>query len=235
MTDYAVMILAGGLGTRLRDAVPDRQKAVAMVGGEPFLARILRQVEKTEIREIILCVGYQSSSVKELLQIACPDLALKYSLETHPLGTGGALRQALDLTKAGNLLVLNGDSFLDTSLIDFLRWYKRRNCPAALLLTETDNASRYGSVTLADDDLIAHFTEKDSCPRPGLINAGIYLLRREIILSLPASQQCSLERDLFPRLAEQKQLCGRLVRCRFIDIGTPESYVQAQTFFNFES
>lgn len=235
MTDYAVLILAGGQGTRLRSAVSDRQKAVASVGGEPFLCRILRQVADTAVREIILCVGYQSSSVRELLQVACPDLALQYSIENEPLGTGGALRQAMDLTTASTFLVLNGDSFADTPLTEFLHWYEQQQCPAALLLTETSNASRYGRVTLSPDGLVSHFAEKDSCPSPGLINAGIYILPREIIMSLPPRRKCSLEQELFPRLTEQRQLCGRIVCCRFIDIGTPESYREAQTFFNPKS
>jgi len=231
MTDYAVLILAGGLGTRLRNAVADRQKVVSTVAGEPFLCHILRQIAATHIPDVILCVGHQAATVKEQLKKFCPDFPVKYSEEEYPLGTAGALRQALEVTTANNFLVMNGDSFLDTSLSDFICWRETQKLPAALLLTEVADTSRYGKVILSEQGQVLSFAEKGFCIGPGLINAGIYILTRNILLTLPPKQKHSLEMELFPSLVEQKQLYGLFAQKHFIDIGTPDSYQEAQQFF----
>lgn len=231
MPEHTAFILAGGLGTRLRGIVPDRQKVVARVAGAPFLCRILDQVAAAGITEVILCVGHQSETVREQLQEYCPDNAVRYSVEDRPLGTAGALRQAVELTDSHTCLVMNGDSFLDTSLTEFLCWQRERPRTAAMLLTAVNDVARYGEVTLSGDNRVTQFREKSATTGPGLINAGIYLLPRNLIQTLPPDQNCSLETHFFPALVQQKKLFGLVIAGRFIDIGTPDSYQQAQTFF----
>jgi NDP-sugar pyrophosphorylase family protein len=157
-------------------------------------------------------------------------LTLKYSEELQPLGTGGALRQALPLCFSDPILVLNGDSFIDADLGGFFEWFYENDLETAMLLTLVHDASRFGRVVVREDGLIMRFEEKSGHHDAGLINAGVYILKKDVILSIPAGKSFSLERQLFPRFMG-KSLYGYLTMGRFIDIGTPESYLSAEEFF----
>jgi len=223
----AAIILAGGQGTRLRSIVTDRQKVVATVAEQPFLSYLLQQLQQVDMREIILACGHLSETVRQALS-SFPEL--KYSEESEPLGTGGALLQALQQTEAESVLVMNGDSFLNLSLKLFLQWFDHQSAPAAMVLTKTADVARYGQVS-RQGDWIHAFHEKKACARPGWINAGIYCFHRNLLEDLPWKGNFSLERDLFPVLAARKQLAGFPYEGYFIDIGTPETWQQAQEYF----
>ena len=224
--EMAAVLLSGGKGTRLRAMVADRQKTVAEVCGKPFLRFLLDQVGKAHIRERILACGYQANTVK----IALKDyLDLKYSVEQEPLGTGGALRLALKETDANWILSMNGDSFLAVNLTDFLAAVEKSGREAGMVLTRVDDVSRYGSVVL-ENGIIQSFHEKGTSCGRGLVNGGIYVFHRKILETIPERTAFSLERELFPRLSAESKLFGFVCEGAFIDIGTPESYVLAQTF-----
>ncbi len=225
------LILAGGMGTRLQTAVPDRQKVAAEVAGTPFILRLLRQIEQAGGRRVILCAGYRAESLISALRGASLSLDLKFSIEDRPLGTAGALRLALKQASDPEFLVMNGDSYFEVDLNAFLSFARRSAAPAAICLRRMEDVSRYGRVSLAPDGMVSRFEEKGSFRGAGLINAGIYCFRREVLERIPEKTVCSLEKELFPSLAQNRELAAFPADGTFIDIGTPESFQTAQQLF----
>jgi NDP-sugar pyrophosphorylase family protein len=152
---------------------------------------------------------------------------VRYSVEDQPLGTGGALRQALSLTSSDTLLIANGDSLFRTDLEKFWFWHLAQKSQASLLLAQVDDASRFGRVKFNTHGRIIRFAEKDGVVSHGWINAGIYLIHRSKISAIPHGQPVSLEKDIFPLWLHQG-LHGLTAEGLFMDIGTPESYRRAE-------
>lgn len=226
--DVPALILAGGLGTRLRGALPGLPKALAPLHGRPFLAYLLDRLEAGGVREVILCTGYRAEQISAVFGRRYRGLSVRYSLEPRPLGTAGALRLALAQTDAEHVLVLNGDSAVDCPLDGFHRWHRAREDALAgsLVLAWADDATRFGTVEPGPRGTILAFREKCADSRPGWINAGAYLLRRSLLDAIPPERNVSLEREMFPLWIGQG-LGAYTTRGRFIDIGTPESLAQA--------
>ncbi|MFH1137557.1 MAG: nucleotidyltransferase family protein [Pseudomonadota bacterium] len=225
------LVLAGGLGSRLRPALADRPKVLAPIGGRPFLAYLLDQLRGAGFREVVLAVGYMGASVREAFGVEYGGVKLIYSQEAEPLGTAGAVSLARPFLTSDPVLVMNGDSFVEADLGAFLNWFD--NLPeakAALLAVRVEDAGRYGRLEADSDGTVRGFLEKDPSGGPGLINAGIYLLRGEVLDSLPRGRACSLEKEIWPGLVGCGLLC-RSISGRFIDIGVPESYAAAEKFF----
>ena len=228
--DLSVAILAGGFGTRLRSAVADRPKVLAEVAGKPFLAWWLDRLEEQGARHVVFCTGYLADQVKSCFGSRYGRMELGYSVEPEPLGTGGSLRHALGQLRSEHVLVLNGDSFCEVDLVAFWMRHLARGTAASMVLTEVENTQRFGRVTLQPDWRITQFEEKGGNPAPGWINAGIYLLQRELLTVLPENQPLSLERDLLPGWLSAG-VTGFAGSGRFIDIGTPKTYAAATEFF----
>ncbi len=226
----SAMILAGGLGTRLRPVVADRPKVLALVNGRPFLSYLLDQLVDAEVRDVVLCLGYLGDAVLETFQDSYRGLKIRYSQEDAPLGTGGALRHALKIAFDDTFLIMNGDSYCDLDLRSFVEWHRGTRAAASISLIRVDDVRRYGSVKVDQSMRVLDFEEKGARSGGGLINAGIYLLDRGVLASIPEGKSVSLERDIFPRLTGEG-LNGFCVSGRFIDIGTPESYRRAAEFF----
>jgi NDP-sugar pyrophosphorylase family protein len=220
------VILAGGLGTRLRSVVADRPKVLARVGGRPFITHLLDQLADAGCRHVVLCTGYLGEQVETTIGHSYGRLRVSYSREAEPLGTGGALRLALDHVASSDLLVLNGDSYCAADLETFAAWHAQRGSQASLLLAHVPDTRRYGSVVLDADDRVERFQEKGGSSGPGWINAGIYLLRREPLVDVPSNTSVSLERELFPSWP----LRGFRSDAAFIDIGVPADYARADRF-----
>lgn len=231
------LILAGGLGTRLRSAVPDMPKVLAPVAGRPFLLHLLEQLADASLRNIILLTGYRGNEVEQTIGNRCGPLRIRYSQEKSPLGTGGALRQALDLisphggTASSTILLMNGDSHCGLDIDYLWRQHRRTRAELTMALAQVDDASRFGLVQMDGDDRVTGFIEKRATAGPGWINAGVYLLDREWIAEIPAGQPSSLERDWLPRWIERGRMFGHRSAGSFVDIGTPESYADAERFF----
>jgi D-glycero-alpha-D-manno-heptose 1-phosphate guanylyltransferase len=223
------VILAGGMGTRLREVVPDLPKALVPVRGRPFLSYLLEQVESAGLVTAVLCIGYEGREIQKVFGRYFEGLELFYSQEEQPLGTAGALRAALPLVKTAWWLVMNGDSYchVDLSQFDEIAILEER---PSIILTQVQDTSRYGQVVLDDDDRIVRFEEKRQQGSAGWINAGIYLLPLEYINEIPAGREVSLEKEMFP-LWIQRGLFGIKSTGAFIDIGTPDSYTDAKRFF----
>jgi len=230
MNTIDVLILAGGLGTRLKPVIFDRPKVLAPVAGRPFLSILLDQMSRAGFNRVILCTGYMSGQVEAEFGTEYNGLSLIYSREDIPLGTGGALCHALPLISSETVMVMNGDSFVDIDLNLFLQWFIGKGCDAALVLTKMNDASRYGLVDVDTNGLITAFQEKNTKGGPGWINAGVYLLKKTVIETIPQGRPFSIERKFFPSLAG-RDLYGYCSKGAFIDIGLPESYVSAEGFF----
>lgn len=224
------VILAGGLGTRLRSAVADRPKVMAEVQGKPFLAYLLEQIADAGMRHGVLCVGYASEQIRAAFGNTFLGIELTYSQELTRLDTAGALRLAQPQFRSDSIVAMNGDSFCEVSLSDLWTWHSTRQATGTLVLVETPNAARYGSVSFTPEGKITGFEEKRSDPAGGWINAGIYLLERELIEKIPAGRAVSLEKEMFPAWIDQG-LYGYRSLGRFLDIGTPEAYAFAKNFF----
>jgi D-glycero-alpha-D-manno-heptose 1-phosphate guanylyltransferase len=227
LSNMTALILAGGLGLRLRSAVGDRPKVLAQVHGRPFLACLLERLAAAAVREVVLCTGYQGDLVKAAFGDSFAGLHLHYSQESSPLGTAGALRQALPLAKSDPLLVMNGDSYCDTSLVALRTCHDARAAEGTLAVVQVPDTSRYGRVHIAPDGQVLRFDEKGGAGEPGWINAGIYVLSQRLVQAISPSGPASLERDVFPAWIG-RGLYGQAGQGRFLDIGTPESYAAAE-------
>lgn len=219
-------ILAGGLGTRLRGRFGELPKPLAPIGGRPFLVRQLEWLAGHGIRSAVLCVGHGAAAVREALGDAAAGVALAYSEEDGPLGTGGALALARPHV-AGSVLVLNGDTLApcDPWAVERERW--ERGALGSLALFEVPDARARGRVECDDAGRVARFVEKDPAwSGPAWAHGGVAAFSGALWHELPAGPH-SLERDVLPRLAAAGRLVG--VRCPggFWDIGTPEDWERA--------
>lgn len=223
------MILAGGLGTRLRSVVADRPKVLAHVQGRPFLAHLLDRLALVGIKRVILCTGYLGEQIEEEFGVLYGELALAYSREKSTRGTGGALRLALHLVTSNIVLVMNGDSLCDGDLTAMYLQHINRDADITMLLSRTDDSRRYGQVTCDSAGRIIGFNEKHYAAKAGWINGGIYFMKRAMIELIPEARPVSLERDMFP-VWLCKAMYGFKSSGDFIDIGTPDSYAAANHF-----
>lgn len=222
-------ILAGGFGTRLRQAVPDRPKALAEILGRPYIYHLLDALAGFGLTRVVLCTGHMAQMLEDSLGPAYRGMELLYSREDEPLGTGGALRLALSRHPAELALCINGDSLTDADLGEYLRWFEACTEAGALLLVPVDDASRYGSVSTDTSGRVRGFVEKGQ-GGAGWISAGVYLLRPSCLEAIAAGQPASIEQDVFPALAGAGALCAYRAQARFLDIGTPQSYAAAGRF-----
>ncbi|MEB6589954.1 MULTISPECIES: sugar phosphate nucleotidyltransferase [Pseudomonas] len=212
-------VLCGGFGTRLR-SVTDSQKALVPVHGEPFLVRVLGQLADAGISEAVLCAHYRAEQVAEQLVGLSRQSGLSLSMvvEESPLGTGGALLNALREQPAqGRYLVLNADTFVDA------QGYQQmvQSEGSAVLAAQVNDRSRYGSLALNTTGQLAALQEK-GLQGPGLINAGVYAFTVPAFAATPV-RACSMEHDLLPELLQREVVAVVKYSGRFIDIGTPES------------
>lgn len=225
------MILVGGFGTRLRSVVSDRPKPMALVNGIPFIELLVGSLVAKGVRDFVLLTGYMGDMIEAHFQrIDRSGLNLLFSQEDMPLGTGGAVKNAEAFATDPTLLV-NGDTFFDADLQDLLEFHNKNRMDVTLSLVRVDDASRYGSVMTTDDGRITGFVEKGQATGgAGWINAGLSLLTLDIIRDLPAGGNISMEREIFPCLAQGGRMAGLGQDRPFFDIGTPESYKQFKAF-----
>ena len=227
----SALILAGGLGKRLRSVVSDRPKILASVLGRPYITYIFDQLITAGFNKVIICTGYMASMVSSTLGDSYRSLNLIYSVENIPLGTGGALKNALSLLETDTVIVMNGDSYTKIDLSRYIEWHDKNCHDTSILLNYVDNVSRYGSVGInSDNNRILEFNEKTDNPAAGWINAGVYIFKKNIIKLIPSDISFSLEKELFPKIL-RKGVYGFCNTGDFIDIGTPESFENAKQFF----
>lgn len=227
-------ILAGGQGTRLRRVVSDRPKGLAEIGGRPFLSYLLDQLINAGTRSVVLCIGYRGDQIRKTFGNSYGSLKIIYSQESSPLGTAGAIRQALPLFHSDPLLLLNGDSFCDVDFKSFFSWHEGIKANGSIVLARQSNTRNSGRVEIDPHGRIIRFEEKGNHIGPGWINAGVYLLNHRLLRSIPARAPLSLEQAIFPKWIPQ-ELYGYPCEGRFLDIGTREAYAKAPDFFSVHS
>ena len=233
LQDCTAVILAGGLGTRLRSVVSDRPKPLADVNGRPFITYLLDQLADADIKRVVLSTGYMGEQIEAVLGYRWRSLQLIYSRETTPLGTGGALHLACPYIQSETVLVMNGDSYCEVDWAAFWEHHQLYPQNGIIMLTYVPDVQRFGQVTLNEGKQVIQFQEKGKRSGPGLVNTGIYLLKALAIESMPEQQPFSLEVELLISMANQGQLRGFVAQGTFIDIGLPETYEQAQSLSDF--
>jgi D-glycero-alpha-D-manno-heptose 1-phosphate guanylyltransferase len=223
MRHLTALIPAGGLGTRLRSVVQDRPKPMADINGAPFLEIVVRCFHRKGLRHFVFLVGYKGEMIENHFKNLPGDWDFGFSREVEPLGTGGAIKKALSFASEP-CVSINGDTFFDADLNALLNFHREKRGSATLALYPVADVSRYGSVELNHEGRITRFTEKsDAGPKAGLINAGVTILSRDFIASLPDGA-FSMEQDVYPKEAAAGRLFGLAQDRAFFDIGTPESY-----------
>lgn len=232
-------ILIGGRGTRLGAAVSETPKPLLPVGGRPFVEHVMLNLRRFGFNEFLLLAGYRAEVVRHDYGEGCAfadeiDASIRVIVEPEPLGTAGALRHAAAHLREEFLLV-NGDSIFDFNYLDLSHCTRPDEPPdwlGRVALLPVEHADRYGFVDM-DRGLIQAFREKPAAPTAGLINSGVYWLRSGIIDAI-GKTPCSLEQDVFPRLAAIGRLVGRVYRGYFIDIGIPEDLLRAREMLTQE-
>jgi D-glycero-alpha-D-manno-heptose 1-phosphate guanylyltransferase len=223
------IVLAGGLGTRLRGVVDDVPKPMAPVQGRPFLALVLDQLVGAGFQSAVLAVGYRHQAIRAQFGEDYRGLTLRYSVESKPLGTGGAIRMACAQTSAQHIFALNGDTYLELDFQAMLSSHLRFAAELSMAICHVPDVARYGALRLRDET-VQGFLEKGRSG-PGWINAGTYILAPALRARLSPAGAFSFEHDLLgPEVASIRP---RAFRCsgRFIDIGIPDDYARAQTLF----
>lgn len=229
------LVLAGGLGTRLRECVSDRPKVLATVAGRPFLAHVLDPLVACGVRRIVLCTGYLGEQIEAEFGASYGSAEILYSHEDEPLGTGGALVHAMAHVATERVLIVNGDSYCDASYAAFLRWSESEGADAALIAVEVPDGSRFGRIEFDGETRVATFQEKGAVEEgPAFINAGVYQFTSATVRRFPRTTPLSLEIDVLPSLLASPGLHAWRATGRFIDIGTAESYRDADAFFAAE-
>jgi NDP-sugar pyrophosphorylase family protein len=223
------ILLCGGAGLRLRSVSGDAPKTLTKIGDRPFLELLLSQLRRHGFERAILAVGYRSDAIRAHLGDRALGLNLEYSTESRPLGTGGALRNALDFIHSDTALILNGDSYTAADLSAFANDYRSAKADFSMVVVPADGRSDVGLVAVDPGGKILAFKEKQISVGMGHVNAGIYMTAKRILGDIPAGTQVSLEEELFPRwLAEGKYLRAFRYPGECVDIGTPERYRSAQ-------
>jgi D-glycero-alpha-D-manno-heptose 1-phosphate guanylyltransferase len=219
------IILAGGLGTRLRSRLPELPKSMAPVAGRPFLAILLDQMVNAGCGRILLSVGYRREAILETFGGRYKGVPLHYVVEEEPLGTGGAIRLALAEAE-GTAIVINGDTYLDLSVTEMFAFHARTGSTMTMAVTEVEDMARYGGVVIEREHVIG-FVEKGHTGR-GWINAGAYVLGQDFPWPEGLPRKCSFENDvLVPFVNEMLPGAFRHLG-RFLDIGIPEDLDRAQ-------
>jgi len=226
------IILAGGLGTRLRGVIGNLPKTLAPIKGKPFLDIILNRLNNYSfIGHVVIAVGYMGDKIRsEYAGSHRYCFEIRFSEEKELLGTGGALKKSIKYATTEDVIALNGDYYVDVDLVDLYRYHCDRAADFTMVVSEVDDMRRFGGVTMDGAGKITGYAEKggynEAGPLPGAVNAGVYLFQRRVFDAVPNSVPLSLERELFPGFIS-KNFYGYVSKGMFIDIGTPESYTIA--------
>lgn len=226
------ILLCGGLGTRLRSVVSDRPKPMADIAGKPFLHYLVKMLSESGVKHLIFALGYMGEQIEAYFQSGEEyGLSISYSYEDSPLGTGGAIRNALSKVSGENVLVLNADTYFHTDYESLLREQLKNKAAMTIASRKIEDISRYGAILKDESGRILRWNEKMSsdqaeAPRLGEINGGIYVMQKSLIEKIPEGKQ-SLENDCIPVWLEDGLYLQAIPSDGyFMDIGIPEDYAQ---------
>lgn len=222
------IILAGGLGTRLRSAVPDLPKCMAPVANRPFLGYVIDYYRSQGIQRFVFSLGYMNEVILAYLEKEYAHLDYTFVIEKEPLGTGGAIRLACTEAITEAPLILNGDTLFHINLAAVSDFHFRHKAGCTLSLKPMTRFSRYGVVEVSSDGTIQDFKEKKYYEQ-GLINGGVYVLDKASFCSRNWPEKFSFEKDYLEMYHSTNTLYGIVQEGYFIDIGIPEDFTKAQT------
>ncbi len=225
------LILAGGLGTRLRSAVPSLPKCMAPVNGKPFIDYIIEYFSSQNIQRYIFSVGYLHESVTTHINNTFPSIDAVFVIEDKPLGTGGAIHLAGREAREENVLILNGDTLFKVNVDGLYSLHEKKQAECTLALKPMNDFDRYGVVDLNDEKKVIQFNEKKKY-KEGLINGGVYVLNLSSFLKNDWPEVFSFEKEYLEKSPKEKLLYGSVQDGYFIDIGIPEDYKKAQKELN---
>lgn len=227
-SEVGALILAGGAGTRLRPMVSDVPKPMAAVGDRPFMEYLLLQLGRDGFSDVIVCAGFMADHLQAYFGDGSHwGMTIRYSIETEPRGTAGAIKLAEALLRDDRWLIMNGDSFFDISLRDLVAQHEQSPALISMALAPAGDPGRYGGVSLTPEGVISEFVEKSAGSTVRWINAGIYVAERAVLDLIPAGRSVSLERDVLPSLAGI-HLRGFAQDGYFVDIGVPADYLRVR-------
>jgi D-glycero-alpha-D-manno-heptose 1-phosphate guanylyltransferase len=225
------IVLAGGFGTRLQKLVSDVPKSMACINHRPFLEYLFDYLISQGVKKVVLSVGYKHDIISDHFKDQYKSLAIGYSVETEPLGTGGGVRLAFWKIVGPRALVMNGDSLFRADYRAMLEFHLKKKANATLALRKLDDTSRYGRVSLNRARRITGFEEKGSYAGSGYINGGVYIIEKLFLMEPEFRGRFSLEKDCFEPLCPYSRLFGFPSDGYFLDIGIPEDYLKAQHEF----
>ena len=221
------IILAGGLGTRLRSAVPDLPKCMAPINGVPFISYLIDNLINEGVTNFIFSLGYKSELFISLLEEKLPMKNYLIVIEDEPLGTGGAIKLACKKAKDENVIALNGDSLFKVNLKELMHFHLEKKSRCTLALKPMQNFERYGSVEIDAVQKINSFKEKRFITK-GCINGGVYAIEVASFLQKSLEDKFSMEQDYLEKYSGEGNFYGFVQEGYFIDIGIPEDFVRAQ-------
>ncbi len=227
------IVLAGGFGTRLQTLVNDVPKSMAPVNNKPFLEYLLNYLTGQGVKRVILAVGYKFETIQAYFGNQYHHLPITYAIETEPLGTGGAILNALKLAESEENIVLNGDSMFRCDLQHLLQAHSAKKADITMALKFLEDSSRFGSVIIDEDHRIRGFLEKCAGAIPGYVNGGVYLIRKRFMEEQGFPEKFSMERDCFEKFCATAAFYGYPSKGYFLDIGIPEDFLKAQDQFRF--
>ena len=220
------IVLAGGLGTRLKNVIKDIPKPMADINGKPFLEYLFNYLTKYNINRVILSVGFKHEAIDKYFGKKYKDIDIIYAVEDEPLGTGGGILNASFYPHENLVYLLNGDTFFNVDLFELFHFHSKTKADFSLSLKRLQNFDRYGTVEMNGDRIIK-FNEK-KYKEEGLINGGVYILNKYLFESLPFPEKFSFEKDFLEKYLNQFFINGYISNEYFIDIGIPEDYQKAQ-------
>lgn len=224
------IVLAGGLGTRLRSVVNDLPKCMAPVADHPFLYYIFKYLEREKVDHIILSVGHKYEVIQNWVEQEARPFQISYAIEQEPLGTGGAILSALGQVWQDQVLIINGDTFFDVNLEMLYSVHNKTEADMTIALKPMTHFERYGNVQINDHNRIVSFMEKQYCEK-GQINGGIYVINKNNHLMNNLGAKFSFETEVLQRQFAERYFFGALCDKYFIDIGIPEDYAKANIEF----
>jgi len=221
------IVLAGGFGTRLKGVLSDLPKPMAPINKKPFLNFLLNFARSHGVERLILCTGYLHEKIESYYGSSFEGVSIEYSVEKEPLGTGGAIKKALSMVADREVFVMNGDTFFEVDLTAMMNAHRNTNPPLSMALKKVQDADRYGSVVI-DGQKIVGFEEKNP-GASGLINGGIYVVRKDLFEPFNLPEIFSLEKDFLKVNVAGLGALAFVSTSFFIDIGLPEDLSRAQT------
>jgi len=225
------VILVGGLGTRLRKAISDLPKAMAPVNGRPFLEYQLAYLKNNGITRVILAVGYKKDYIISHFGNKFLQMDIAYAEEDQPLGTGGAIMNAIHNVSEEQFYILNGDTIFDINLKKLQEVHQAKNADLTIALRKVHDTSRYGAVAMGEDGRVKGFLEKGEAEGEGLINGGIYFGTRDFFDKIALKGKFSFEKEILELKYNKYLFYGVAFDDYFLDIGIPEDYNRAQNEF----